>query len=332
MPRYRCPIGCANPSTDWHDWERCPDCHPPFHFWRWNTLNREASEQRLGERIYISACLLWTAIHDRHLAHRLLHQSPNWSAVCHYYSIVHCLRLFWFLLYGSYPKGHAELAKGLQSGTRGATGNWSNDQLRPGEGSVSSASFQTLLRYRLNSQTLSDHVPLVGTMFEQARVLRNDSNYESLILAHQYFHRSTEVNITDEMARTAAVMADSSQCAIQFTSQVMSLVFRDDRLWIGADSPYSGADLKALLLCYVYDKIRGANNGQEPNDDILTEWLQGVPYILQDMTVAVASGDNNSARDLVSRVDYSVFSTKRTLMREFQSKVTQLELALHRAV
>lgn len=331
MPNNRCPNGCGDPCVDWHDWERCADCHAPFHYWRWNDLDHEAAKQHLGERIYICACLFWTGLHDHRLGQRLLSENPNWSAVCNYYSMVHCLRLFWFMLYGSYSTGHNSLARGLQSGGRGARADWSNDLLRRGETNLTSASFQAVLRDEFQDGAIADKVPLIGAMFERARVLRNDSNYESLILAHQYFHGGVEVNIPDEMARTADVMSQASRFVIQYTSQVIGLVFKNDRPWIGIESPYSGADLKALLLRYVYDKIRGANNGHEPDTTVLMEWFQGLPEILQAMTDAESNVDN-PARELVACIGYSVFGAKRNLMREFRDKVRDLENALGRAI
>ena len=143
-PTALCHAGCTDPCVNWHDWERCADCHDPFHYWRWNDQVQHISKQRLGERVYTCACLLWTALHDRRLGQRLLSQNPNWSAVCNYYSMVHSLRLFWFVLYGSYPTGHSQLAQGLRSG--GARANWSIERLRPGGKRLSAPAFQSVLQ------------------------------------------------------------------------------------------------------------------------------------------------------------------------------------------
>lgn len=211
-PVTPCPTGCANLCVDWHDWERCRQCHSPFHYWRWFDLDPETSKQRLGERVYICACLFWTALHDRRLGQRLLNQNPNWSAVCNYYSMVHSLRLFWLALYGSYPKGHSDLAKGLQCGRPGARADWTIELLEPGKKRLSGPAFQALLQDQFNAAVLATQVPLIGAMFDAARNLRNDSNYESLILAHQYSHDWVEVNIPVEMTRTARVMSNASLC------------------------------------------------------------------------------------------------------------------------
>jgi len=328
MPAPPCPNGCVDPCADWHDWERCPDCHAPFHFWRWTERNAHTAKKRLGERVYICACLLWTALHDRRLGQRLLQQHPNWSAVCNYYSMVHGLRLLWFLIYGSYPTGHAQLAQGLR-GRHGAKANWEMDRLPEGSKRLSVVAFQSLLRQEFNAPMLADHVSLLGDMFESARILRNDSNYESLILAHQYFHGAEEadrVHVPDEMARTADVMSKASQLVLRYMTQIVGCVFRNDRPWVGLGSPYSGADLKALLWGYIRDKIRGANDRQEPSPAVLAEWLQGLPQTMNDMTETELGVHN--AHELIGCIEYGVFGGKRILMMEFRGKVRELERAV----
>jgi hypothetical protein len=77
----------------WTDWATKPELHGPFNYWRWKEEKVEESEQRLGERLYVTACLLWTALYDRHIAQEFQADTPNWSAVAAYYSMVHALRL-----------------------------------------------------------------------------------------------------------------------------------------------------------------------------------------------------------------------------------------------
>jgi hypothetical protein len=327
-PVIPCPSGCLDPCVDCHDWERCPQCHAPFHYWRWFDLDPETSKQRLGERVYICACLFWTALHDRRLGQRLLSQNPNWSAVCNYYSMVHSLRLFWFLLYGSYPTGHAQLAQGMRGGW-GARADWRIERLRRADKRISASAFQALLQDEFNASKLSLEIPLTGSMFEDARRLRNDSNYESLILAHQYFHGNVEVNIPDEMARTANAMSQASLLVLRFVTEIIDSVFRSERPWVGNGSQYSGADLKALLWRYVHDKIRGASGEQHPDSVVLADWVPGMPELKQEMTNAESRADN-PAHELVGSIRYTVFRGKQSLMMDFQEEATRLETAVYR--
>jgi hypothetical protein len=238
--------------------------------------------------------------------------------------MVHSLRLFWFLMYGGYPTKHDQLGKGFQTK---AKPNWAIYGMEKAKLPLSSAIFQSLLRNEFKIPTLADAVPLIGGMFETARELRNDSNYESLILAHQYFHQGNEVkrvHVPREMGRTANTMSKASQLVLQFAMQIIDYAFRNGQPWIGVGSPYSGADLKALLWGYVRDKILGVNDRQEPSTAVLAEWLQGLPDAAQDIKNA-ETGTNNPAKELIDSIRYGVFFGKQVIMEKFRDEAGKLE-------
>jgi hypothetical protein len=183
-------IGPPTLCMNWREWAEKPNLHPPFNYWRWDERNHDTSIQRLGERIYVGACLLWTSLHDRHIGNRLASSYPNWATVCYYYSIVHALRLLWFFLYGSYPTSHSAMAKVLST-EQGTRANWGRDTgVPPGKAVICSSALKGAIAEGLGQPTLAARLPEVGTVFASAIRLREDSNYESLILAHQYIHRS----------------------------------------------------------------------------------------------------------------------------------------------
>src|SRR6202011_1296408 len=88
------------------------------------------------------------------------------------------------------------------------------------------------------------------------------------------------INFPDVMVRTTKAMSEDSKQVLRYMAQIISSIFRNDRPWIGLGSPYSGAGLKTLLWRYVVDKIRGTNNGQQPNSTVLSEWFDGLPGML----------------------------------------------------
>jgi hypothetical protein len=246
--------------------------------------------------------------------------------VCNYYSIVHSLRLFWFTLYGSYPSGHSELTKGLIDGESGAKVDWKKDELRPGRKRICLAAFQGLLN-DLTAVELAHQVSPIGKMFESARMLRNDSNYESLILAHQYSHESAAVHIPDEMNRTAIVMSSASSLALRFISRVLETVFHGNSPWIGNGYSHSGADLKNLLWRYVYQKIESATNAYERTAAGVHAWFQDTPE-LEKSIMDSQKQDNSPAQQLAHHVRFDVFNVKRDIMMGFVNKVESLRDAV----
>ena len=150
------PTNHSTPCSDWRDWETNKADHPAFHYWQRNheqTLFALDTDHRLGERLYIMACLLWTSLHDQFLGRKFISLYPNWSAICCYYSMLHALRLFWFTSYGSYPTGHFQMGKGLSTNGGGAAADWQRQKLGKGR-PIDVTAFQGLLRDKFGSDAL----------------------------------------------------------------------------------------------------------------------------------------------------------------------------------
>ena len=209
--------------NNWNEWEAEPDLHPPFHYWRWDSTQPQRSEQRLGQRIYISACLLWTALHDRLVGRRLADRYPNWSVICSYYSMVHSLRLVWFVLYGGFPTSHVPLGEAM-AGQRSTAADWKPSGFGQGRARLSTVALTGAIRDGLGNADLANRVAMVGRVFCAAATLRNDSNYESLILAHQYRHGTPGnepdgfVSVEREFRRVYEVMRRAQDVVLEFTS------------------------------------------------------------------------------------------------------------------
>lgn len=318
--------------TDWNDWTKYPELHPAFSYWR-------VDEQRLGERIYILACLLWTSLHDYCLAKRFSNQFPNWSAICSYYSMVHALRFFWFLSYGSYPTGHAQMAKSLRADERGAAADWRSVQRSCTR--IKAEAFECWLSERLANESLSKTLLSVGNAFDQARQLRTDSNYESLILAHQYYHGVSDqnhVNVQKEFQKTTDLMQKSAIATMRFVSDTARRAFDDEICWITLEAPSDGeapsmgnssflsSHTYALLLAYMRDKIKRAERDSAWGA-FLSEGLADVEPLNAEL-MSITEKDVGPAVSLRQYVGYTVFDVKSNLMREFGRKVRRLENAI----
>ena len=274
MPRHDRP----EPSGDWQDWQRRPDVYRIPQSWRWQDSNIGLSEQRLGQRVYITACLLWATLHDRRTASQLRLSNPNWAAVASYYSTVHALRLFWFVVYGSYPTGHAEMARALAGSPRrsSARANWGEELgLGRDTAEVTSAALQSAVRDGLNRADLADQMPLVGKAFEAAKELRNDSNYESLVLAHQYVHGTGGpdfVDVVKEFGRATAALEAVNRLALTFVAEVTRATFDGGADWFCPAARYPADELARLTAWCVRDKI-------EERDDspgAVADWTDGL--------------------------------------------------------
>jgi hypothetical protein len=301
--------------SDWHEWERCPE-HTPFHYWRWNPQEESRSDQRLGERIYIMACLLWTALHDRRLGRTLATQYPNWSAVSSYYSMVHATRLLWFLIYGSYPKLHKKMADSLKNAGF-AKPDWSHGNFPRGSICLGSSAFQGFIDTELGLPKRSKQLTHLGSLLSSALELRNDSNYESLVLAHQYQHFvPSRSNMKDAFDQIPGDMCCASQLVLEYVGDVLAASFREDINWVGRNSPYSGPDLLSLLGEYAKKKIKFAENRWGNGGNAWKEWCKGLHGIEGIIGEEERVLDPKFQR-LRRHTDFQSFDVKQRVMTKF---------------
>ncbi len=318
--------------NNWLEWAAQPELHSPFHYWQWKDSDRHLSEQRLGQRIYISACLLWTALHDRLVGKGLADRYPNWSAISAYYSMVHALRLVWFLLYGSFPTRHAPLGEAM-AGTRSIDADWSQGNLERGGARLSADALKGALRDGLGDADLANRVATVGRVFCGAVKLREDSNYESLILAHQYRHGIPGhepdgfVSVEREFGRVYKVLSRAQSVVFDFTSRVVRAAFADEREWFCPRDVFAGQRMFELLQWHVQSMIECASDRwEEPRPD-WAEWWTALPTIEPPPSREILSWQPPLPA-LARPTEFEMFILKSGIMHEFQNKIGQLEEAL----
>lgn len=198
---------------------------PSLEYWR-------TPQGRVPQRFYVAFCLLMSSIQDWILSLKEIEsQNLNWSATCSYYSLVHGGRLLCFLALGDYPTNHAEL-RTLMAGMIETTGNRQTGANR--QASNDDYPFDWLRSFGRIEQTR--HTQAIGgqpaqkremlaAYLEDIRVpearkrldefgrslkaagrLRNDSNYEALLIAHEFRHIEISgafKSLSDAMARAA---------------------------------------------------------------------------------------------------------------------------------
>ncbi len=189
------------------------------------------SDERRAQRFYVLICLALSSMHDRFLAvEERLGGSKNWSTTMSYYSIVHAARFLCFQALGDFPKGHGALANllsgrrsvgldwrqefsGRQAGPRpgsGAVGNGRTDSVAPG---TWRAVLESYLTNDLQIPDTTASIDRLAQILDCAKSLRNDSNYEALLIAHEQNH----LLITEHVDRLAADMGE----AARWTSELL---------------------------------------------------------------------------------------------------------------
>jgi len=185
-----------------------PQTLPSLRYW---TENKE----RRAQRFYVMLCLALASIHDHFVAaEERRRKNLNWSATMAYYSMVHAARFLCFLAFGDFPTNHAKLAQ-LMTGCGESQLNWLKESMNAirSRVSVADAAQQLVghLRDKLSMSDVEQGVAYLGKILNSARKLRNDSNYEALLIAHETHHihvGSLAKMLASDMADAAAWVGD----------------------------------------------------------------------------------------------------------------------------
>ena len=194
---------------------------------------------------------------------------------------------------------------------------------------VSVIAFQQLLAEQLNSPDLGGRLRSLGSLLAYSLSLRNDSNYESLVLAHQYQHRNSSVNIKENFDSATLRLTEASEFVLAQVALLIDRAFDDNCNWLGEGSPFRGIELRNLLYSFVWDKIRAAE-GHWSTNEISVSWDIGLPLVQIHLKEAIDSDLRNVAR-LKQHIRFTAFSVKAGIMGDFMRKVIELSDVLRHA-
>lgn len=294
-----------------------------------------APDERPPQRFYVAFCLLMSSIQDCVLGNKEREQENlNWSATCSYYSLVHAGRFLSFLALGDFPKSHDRLRK-LMSASEppgrsfsiygdGYPFDWlrgftrvSELRARSGNEKVPSISLtlhglrQMVIQY-LEEIGVDDSVQRLdqfGELISKAGPLRNDSNYEALLIAHEYKHHV----MSSAFQRLAYQMSRAAELMLPFAIDVFNCFFERDPL-----IPEDRSEYKSFLLNYldkriveaIHSKIKGSTESER---------------ILDRLVDLIKSSETDAVYfDIERRISVGIFGEKAGLMQDFKSKIEQL--------
>lgn len=294
--------------------------------------------ERQPHRFYVALCLLMSSIQDLFLGVKeRTSANLNWSATCSYYSLVHAGRLLTFIALGDYPTSHGALRQlfgrgGPQSTRRspprdGYPFDWlrgfsAEATSRSGQRRVSPATPRagpSELRGAMVAYFISIGVQSVAEGFDQfaavlkaAAELRNDSNYEALLIAHEYDH---EV-MSSEFNSLAIRMCEAADKTRPFAIEVFTAFLDND-----PDLETERAEYRAFANAYLNGRLIPAIDRKLADSGDLKKELRD---IVQGLVRLPADGDYHRLEEAVS---FGIFGGKARLMRGFREKIEDLRRA-----
>lgn len=305
------------------------DEKPPTPVCRWpvNTYWQE-SPQRVSEHWYISFCLMASAIQD-FLSGSVLRDSGNlnWAVTCRYYSMVHTGRLLSFITVGDFPTQHRSL-QDIYDGDAMQIRPVGFDWLSRFPGSGCSrprvevyallAEMQQLAKLTPDAASFESRLQSFGRRMPHLASLRNDSNYEALLIAHEQNH----IRVTDLFRRMEKAASVAASEAIELSSTAYCtymeghpLLEADRATYLAASNHYVQEVMKPRITA----KLAG-NTAVESELESLARRLGVVAPNLPDLAQAI--------HKVSEHVKMAHFSSKRSLFDSVRDKVATLEDAV----
>lgn len=296
-------------------------------------------QERPPQRFYVAFCLLMSSIQDCLIGLKEREfQNLNWSATCSYYSLVHAGRLLTFLPLGDYPTSHSKL-RSLLSPTGSAGGgrpaqrhgypfDWLLDftrmadagrQVRQVQAQVPElGELRLLIIQYLEEVGVTDAATRLdgfGNLFQTAGQLRNDSNYEALLIAHEYQHNK----LTYAFDKLAEHMANAADSTLLLAIDAFNGFLRSD-----PDLQENRNVYYNFLYDYLHQRILNAILRKLPRTGSFERKLGELVARID------AQQTNLDYHELERLVSLDIFDDKARLMEDFISKIKSLGAAAGR--
>lgn len=292
---------------------------------------------RQPQRFYIAFCLLVSSIQDSLLGFKeRSSQNLNWATTCSYYSLVHAGRLLTFLALGDFPTSHASLRNLMSSSTDTASrrayrtpDGYPFDWLREFSGpagrnlerpaaATPPAGFpdlrDSIVQYltQIGVDQAVVRLDEFGRILSAAGPLRSDSNYEALLIAHEYEHTV----VSSAFESLAKYMGNAAESELPFVVDTFNSFVQSD------------PDLATDRAAYYGFLRKYLNHRLIPS---VRRKLHGFPDIeakLTEITSRIHTPAGEARYDhLEHMVSMDIFSDKARLMTRFQNRIKQLRQA-----
>lgn len=290
------------------------------------------SDVRRAQHFYIGFCLLMSSIQDALLGQReLVSRNLNWSATCSYYSMVHAGRVLFFLPFGDFPTQHDRLKYFLNperaeqqqttSGKNPYPFNWLRAftdrkySQRTQPHAMRTNWLEEIVNYflQLRVADADTRVRRFGQFLTAGKLLREDSNYEALLIGHEYQHKE----ITEAFELLAKNMGIAAEYGVNLAIDGFRGFLEQD-----ADLANERNSYMAFTDAYALGRIRQPLSQKlaalEPRSP-LRDKLEGYLMRLCPKPVEGASFGH-----LVNYVSMENFEGKTGRMRRFREKIDAL--------
>ena len=283
----------------------------PIDYWQ---LEANHSDQQfyVAFSILASACSDYAVGADLRLGAKL-----NWACTALYYSLVHAARLSCFVEAGDFPTGHKELGDLFVNGRLTVRRSWVERRLLPLDHRI-----EPIDEFCLSGLSPQDRSQW-GEILTQARKLRDDANYEGLLISNEYSHERVTACFA-QLAKTLQMISElqvpkSIQAFKRFVDESPRRDYWHAFLnWKSGHTSMwrvSGTVPVGEGLYYLHAALAHRGASKQAIEEVL-DWLHDLR----------GRPDSNTrlAEEVHSNIVRSAFALKSRLFDEFRTKVDGL--------
>lgn len=297
-------------------------------------------DKRQSQKLYVALCLFISAASDFAVGLDLNNSGKlNWSTTASYYSILHSARLIIFLAIGDYPAkkgGHTYISnffagkpKSDKSPDKSYFGDWLEDfthqQIR--RNTNDKFTLESICNYYAYSLKLPNTDILfssIGKILNNAKDLRNNSNYDALLMAHEWHH----VQITDDFTNLSKSMSDGAKLCLEIASScLVNYIIYEPVIESNRDK------IKYLAKNYIVQRLYPAIDERIQDKSIIYVLKESTKKI-ENLQVNIKNCQNivNELNEFENSFSMDRFSHKKSLMDRFKSNVENLRENVRSAI
>jgi len=301
------------------------------------------SDELIAQKLYITLCQLISGSLDYALGCYLRDREIlSWSVTASYYSMFLFARMIIFIAKGDFPKGHDLIGNFFS-----ADGNFLTKKKKPIQRWLSGFlkqiekqrtkreeeqrevkidesqpyTFDNMCMFYNNDYDIngfSSELTKLGKIFNQARTLRNDSNYEPLLIAHEYNHNF----ISNKFKELAKYMSLGAKQSLETGVKAFTHYLKYDRSLDGKREIFKCFVLKYLKF-RIYIQIESRVKDKKYRDEV-----KKLFKLLEDYVSSYSNVDSNSIDEIENIVSMEIFNEKHVLMQGFEENIDDLKSAI----
>ncbi|MEB3219764.1 MAG: hypothetical protein VKN72_26495 [Nostocales cyanobacterium 94392] len=286
------------------------------------------NNERIAHRLYVALCLYISAASDFAVGLDLKNSGKlNWSTTASYYSILHSARLIIFLAIGDYPSknGHKSISNlfaGKPNPDRADkyyVGDWLEKFANIRFSNVDKFTLDALCHYYEACLQLHHSGILfgsIGKILENAKNLRNNSNYDALLMAHEWHHEQ----VSDDFVSLSKSMSNGAKLCLEIAGNcfekyvIYDPIIDDNR-----------EKIKYLVKNYIFKRLYPVIE-QRIQDKFILGILKESTKKFKDLQVQLEISTNveNELNEFETSFSISRFFNKKSLMDTFKDEAKKL--------